>query len=97
MLLLIVTYLLNIADYMFTAYWVSKYGIEIEANPFGRWMFENNVAWMFKVLLVGLLLVLLNYLVRNVLKRTYLLSAISLYYGVVVMYHIIILCSVYTL
>lgn len=25
-----------------------KFGIEIEANPFMRWMFGNNVAWVFK-------------------------------------------------
>jgi hypothetical protein len=42
----IISYLLNIIDYLFTAYWVHKFGIEIEieANPIGRWMFENNLS-----------------------------------------------------
>lgn len=57
---LIITYILNIIDYLFTAYWVHKFGIEIEANPFGRWLFSHNVAWVYKIIFVGILFLVIG-------------------------------------
>jgi hypothetical protein len=64
-MILLITYILNIIDYLFTLYWVRKYGIEIESNPFGRWLFDNNIAWVVKIFAVGGLLALLGYLIHR--------------------------------
>ena len=62
---LIIAYLLNLIDYLFTAYWVHKFGIEIEGSPIGRWMFENNVAWAVKIFIVGGVFALLGYFIKR--------------------------------
>ena len=59
---LFIAYLLNIIDYLFTSHWVNLYGIAIEGNPLGRWMFENNVAGVFKFFIVGALFAILGWL-----------------------------------
>lgn len=87
---LTIAYLLNIIDYIFTAYWVHKFGIEIEGNPFGRWMFENNVAWVYKIFIVGGLFALLGYFIKKHQKAVvsaYILLAV---YAIIVIYHIAI-------
>lgn len=57
---LITAYILNIVDYLFTAHWVRKFGIDIEANPFGRWLFSHNVAWVYKIIFVGILFLVIG-------------------------------------
>lgn len=56
---LIITYVLNIADYLFTADLVRKFGVEIEGNPFGRWLIQTNLGYVVKIVVVGLALLLL--------------------------------------
>lgn len=58
-IVLTVAYFFNIIDYLFTTHWVNKFGIEIEFNPFGRWLYENNIAWVFKIVIIGILLFIL--------------------------------------
>lgn len=90
MIPLIISYILNIIDYIFTAYWVYKYGIDIEANPIGRWMFENNVAWVFKIVVVGLLFAVLGYLVKRHKKAVTAAYIVLVVYGLIVLYHVAI-------
>ncbi|MBE5869271.1 MAG: hypothetical protein E7293_10035 [Lachnospiraceae bacterium] len=88
MIPLIISYILNIVDYIFTLYWVKLYGIEMEGNPFGRWMLEHHLAWVFKILVVGVLFVLLGYMIkryRKGMKAAYLILTV---YSAVVVYHI---------
>ena len=56
---LIIAYLLNIADCLFTADLVRKFGVEIEGNPFGRWLIQTNLVYVVKIVIVGLALLLL--------------------------------------
>lgn len=87
---LITAYLLNIIDYIFTAYWVHKFGIEIEANPIGRWLFENNVAWVYKIFIVGGLFALLGYFIKRepkVVIAAYILLGV---FAALTVYHIFI-------
>lgn len=56
---LLIAYGLNIIDYLFTRHWVNLYGIDIEGNPFGRWLFENNFAGVFKIFVVPIFLAIL--------------------------------------
>lgn len=94
MAITIITYLLNIIDYIFTSYWVQKFGIEIEANPIGRWMLENNVAWVFKIFVIGGLFALLGYLLHRFPKYAWVGYIPLVVYGLVVLYHIVILIKV---
>lgn len=87
---LLIAYLLNIIDYLFTSYWVSLYGIDIEGNPIGRWMFENNVAWVFKIFIMGGLFAVLGYFIKKFPKYKWVAYIPLAVYGLIVLYHIFI-------
>lgn len=91
---LILAYILNIIDYIFTLVWVKKYGIEIEANPIGRWMLENNIAWVFKIFVIGGLFALLGYLLHCYTKYAWVGYIPLVVYGFIVIYHIVILIKI---
>ena len=55
----VVTYALNIFDLIATRILISKYGNKVEANPIGRFLFQNGIAEVFKVGIVGILFVIL--------------------------------------
>lgn len=88
--MLILTYLLNILDYLFTLYWVRKFGIECEANPIGRWMFSHNIAWLVKIVLNGVLLGIVGYYLRRHPEDGYLAWICLIAYAIIVAYHIIL-------
>lgn len=85
-----IAYLLNIIDYLFTAYWVHKFGIEIEANPIGRWMFENNIAWVVKIFIVGGAFAVIGYFIKKVPKYAWVPYIPLVVYALIVIYHIVI-------
>jgi hypothetical protein len=94
MIYLIIAYILNVIDYIFTSYWIAKFGIDIEVNPIGRWMFENNVSWVFKIIVIGLLFILLWHLIKkqpNAILVAYIMLGV---YGFIVLYHIIIAVTI---
>lgn len=62
---LAIAYALNLIDYAFTAYWVNRYGLEVEANPVGRWLFAHDAALAVKILAVGALLAVLGLLIHR--------------------------------
>ena len=88
--MLILTYLLNILDYIFTLYWVRKFGIEIEGNPIGRWVFSHNIAWAVKFLAVGGLLALLGYFIKSNPQTAWTAYIMLAVYAAVCIYHIVI-------
>lgn len=93
-MIILITYILNIIDYLFTTHWVNKFGIGIEFNPFGRWLYENNIAWVFKIMIVGILFfILYKFYDRYKLARicSYVILAV---YSLLFIYHIITLISV---
>lgn len=90
MIPLVIAYLLNIADYLFTAYWVRLYGTEIEANPLMRWCFENNVAWAVKIFAVGGLFGLVGYLTHRYHKCRWAGILLCGVYALLAGYHMIL-------
>ena len=87
----IAIYLLNIFDLICTTYLVSKYGIEIELNPIGRFLYSYPQLLIYvKVLLVGFCLLILKRhnckIIGYVLLTLFILLSI---------YHIIILLEVH--
>ncbi len=85
---LLIAYILNIIDYLFTAAWVNLYGLDIEGNPIGRWMFENNLAGVVKIFIVDGAFLLLGCLFKRhpSLKWTGFIPLIV--YGLIVFYHV---------
>ena len=90
MICLIIAYTLNVIDYLFTAYWVRLYGIEIEANPIARWLFTHDLAWAVKILAEGVLFVLLGYFITRNPKLAWVAYIPLTVYSALVVYHIII-------
>ena len=86
--MLLLTYLLNIADYIFTLYWVRKFGLDTELNPIGRLMFGQNVAWLVKIIVVGVLLGAVGWYVHRHPEDAYLAWICAIAYGILVLYHI---------
>ena len=85
---LFIAYLLNIIDYLFTSYWVNLYGISIEGNPLGRWLFENDLAGIVKIFIVGGAFLLLGVFFKKYPKYKPVAVIPLVVYGFVVMYHI---------
>ena len=93
-IILTIAYFFNIIDLIFTTHWVNKFGIDIEANPIGRWLYEKNMAWVFKIIIVGILLLIL-YKLCDRYKLARICSYIILgVYSLLFIYHIITLISV---
>lgn len=63
-ILLVITYLLNVVDYFQTTYAVSEFGIAVEFNPFARYLFQTDCAALIKLLLPAILLILLGIIVK---------------------------------
>lgn len=88
---LILTYLLNLFDLAMTTYWVRLYGLSIEANPIGRWLFENNLVWVFKVFIVGGLLAILGVCIRKCPKYAWSVYIPFTVYLLLAVYHTILI------
>lgn len=47
------------ADVIFTSFFISKFGLDVEANGFGRFLFENPILlFVFKIISSGLIVAL---------------------------------------
>ena len=90
MMCLIIAYLLNIIDYLFTSHWVNLYGISIEGNPLGRWMYENDLVGIVKIFIVGGLLAVMGICIRLKPKLAWTAYIPLVVYGLIVCYHLAI-------
>lgn len=87
---LFIAYLLNIIDYLFTSHWVNLYGISIEGNPPMRWLFENDLAGIVKIFIVGGVFLLLGWLFKRYPKYKWTSLIPTTVYGLIVIYHLVI-------
>ena len=95
---LVVIYALNIFDLIATRTLISKYGIKAEANPIGRFLFQNGIAEVFKICVVGILLMIL-YVVwckfptkQRLIK--FLINFLLVVFIYLTIYHLLIIISV---
>ena len=65
MTILIITYILNVIDYLETLYLIRHFGTEVEGNPIMRYMFENNLAIQAKLIIPAVLLLLCGLITKN--------------------------------
>ena len=87
---LIITYLLNLFDLICTNYWITQHGLSIEANPIGRWLYENRLAVPVKVFMVGTLLLILYDAVKKNQKWKWTSWLLLAFYSILTIYHIAI-------
>ena len=96
LILTILAYLLCVFDYICTRHWVKRFGVEIEANRIGQWLFNTGdgaLAFFVKVILsFGLLAFLYRFRELPLCKIG--IWVIFLVYLVIAIYHIIILIKV---
>lgn len=55
MTILIITYILNVIDYLETLYLIQRYGIAVEGNPIMRFLFEHPYGWVAKLIVPAIL------------------------------------------
>ena len=99
LVMLILTYLMCIFDYIMTYHWIKKFGIEIEMNPIGRVLFalgEGFGAFFVKVILSLAMLVTL-YIFRETTFAEIGTVALFIVYFALTIYHIYIIIQVRSL
>lgn len=84
----LITYLLNLFDLAMTNRLVNMYGLEIEGNPIGRWLYTYDMAWVVKVIVVGGLLVVMGACIRKRPKLAWVAYIPLVAYGLLALYHI---------
>lgn len=89
-MILLITYILNIIDYLFTVHWVRLYGIEAEMNPLFRWMLEHNIAGFIKIFVAGGILALIGYIYKLYPKYAWTAYILLTLYAAVDVYYIIL-------
>lgn len=94
-MILLITYLLNLFDLAMTTLWVKLYGISAEANPIGRWLFTHNMVWAVKIFVVGGLLAVMGVCIRKYPKYAPMAYIPLVGYGVLAVYHLLIVTMVY--
>ena len=87
---LIIAYLLNLFDLICTNYWISLYGLSVEANPIGRWLYRNHLAAPVKVFGVGGLLIVLYHALKKHPKWNWTSWLLLAVYSIIAIYHIVI-------
>lgn len=92
---LIITYIFNLIDLIATMYLVSLFGLSVEGNPIGRWLIRTNLVYLFKIGLVGGLLLAIGLLGKINKKAANIGSWVLLMvFTSLILYHGVILYSV---
>lgn len=87
---LILTYFLNLFDLAFTMYMVNRFGIEVEANPVGRWLIQSGSVYFVKIVVMAVALFLLYVCTQQVPKWKWLRWIPFALYFLLAIYHLYI-------
>jgi len=87
----VLTYLLNLFDLFCTIQWVSRFGIEVEGNPVGRFLLETNLAIPVKTIGIGACLIALYAGVKRYPRWKWTCRLALASYSALTAYHLIIL------
>ena len=90
-MILIITYILNIIDYIFTKYWVLQFGLEAEANPLYRYFLSIGLAGPIKIIGGALALWAIHWAIAQKPKYKFAQYIPFALYILVDIYHIILL------
>ena len=85
--LLIITYIFNLIDYLQTAYAIKHFGLEVELNPIARFLFEHDCASVFKIIVPAILLISLGFIVKIERKQIWNVYIICMLYFLLIMHN----------
>ena len=88
---LILTYLLNLFDLYCTMQFVKRYGIEVEANPIGRWMIQTGSVYAVKIGVVAVALFLLYHCILAQPRLKWASWLVLAIYATLAIYHLYIM------
>lgn len=88
---LIITYLLNLFDLFCTMLWVNRFGIEVEANPIGRYLIQNGGVYFVKIVVVAVALYVLYRCTRYAPKLKWICWILLAVYSILAVYHLILI------
>lgn len=90
---LIITYILNIIDLIATMFLIKRFGLQVEGNPFGRWLIETGLVYFVKIFVIGIALwILWLFKERRIAK---IVSTVSLLaYSIITIYHVVIIVAI---
>ena len=88
---LAITYIFNLIDLIATMYLVSLFGLSVEGNPIARWLIRTNLVYLFKIGVVGGLLLAIGLLGKINKKAANIgswvlltvFTSLTLYHGVI--------------
>ena len=90
-ILLVITFILNIIDYLQTSYVVNIFGAAAELNPIMQSFIETNSMWVVKLVFFPLLLVFIGWVIYKFNFGRWAAWTLAIYYYFVVMRNFYIL------
>lgn len=95
---LLVTYILNVFDWVCTTVFVNMFGTEIEGNTLMRYAFENGLVNAYKLIGVAILCAILYYFKDKYTKLVNISSWIVFsVYSALAIYHLVIIMKLLTI
>lgn len=88
-MILLITYLLNLFDLYMTNLWVSRYGLSIEGNPIGRWLYASNAVPVVKICAVAIALAALGACIRKRQKLAWVAYIPLVVYALLAVWHVV--------
>lgn len=93
----IFTYLLSLFDLGCTLYLTARFGNDVEANPFGKWLLSDKWATViFKVVVVGAMIYLLWRFKNYDIARYGMYVACGVYTALAI-YHIVLIIKIHSI
>lgn len=89
-----IIYILNLIDYAQTIYAVNHIGIEVELNPIGVFLLENNIAWIMKIIITPIILTLMILIIKKDKAQIWVFYVLLIFYALVVINNFIMLSQI---
>ena len=89
--LLILTYIFNLIDYVQTTCAISHFGLSVELNPIVRFLFQHHCAEIVKLIAPIILLVIIGFMVKAEKKNIWAVYVLAAIYFLVILHNFVIL------
>lgn len=91
MIPLILAYLCGLGDFMFTNYWITKYGNDSSTNPVGWWINTNRHGRITKILVAAIIMIIIGALAQFYAALALVPYIILTIYASIVIFHLLVL------
>lgn len=86
-ILLIITYIFNLIDYVQTACAISHFGLSAELNPIVRFLFKHNCAGIVKLIVPIIILVIIGFMVKAEKKNIWAVYVLAAIYFLIILHN----------